>query len=222
MLTQDQCALFYTHFQAFKNLNPDIEFKLRQSAAYKRFSSKTQLLQSGASCEGILFVLSGVVRVFKLSEEGREITLYRIHSGETCILSTSCIMSDGSFPAMAEVEEDVCMITIPSALYKTIFLSSQAIQSFVFDTLSTRLGDVMLVVEEIAFKRMDLRIKSHLESLAERLGSKILKVTHEDIALELGTAREVVSRILKDFEKKNALKLSRGSIELLDLNYLTM
>ena len=131
------------------------------------------------------------------------------------------MLGDTKYPAIAEVEECAKILMIPSEFFKKLFSTDFLWQKFIFNTLSNRLVEVMMIVEEVAFKSMDKRLAKYLIEKTEiSINNNILKVTHEKIALELGTAREVVSRILKDFEKKEILDLSRGKITIKKTNIL--
>jgi len=182
-----------------------------------QYPKGTVLLEEGHTCQDIAFVLDGSIRVYKLSSDGKEVTLYRIGRGDTCVLIVSCLMGNNEYPAVAEVEEPVTLMTLPASYFKELFHNSPSWQEFVFRSISQRLTDVMMVVEQIAFKSMDKRLASFLYEKLDAADTKlVIEVTHEDIALELGTAREVVSRVLKDFEKKAIVELSRGKIYVKD------
>ena len=184
------------------------------------YEEGTILLDEDRHCRGVVFILEGVIRIYKLSESGKEITLYRIGEGETCIFSISCNMSNISYKAIAQVEETAKIVMIPAEVFKRLFTENPAIQKHTFDTLATRLSEIMLVVEEISFHSMDKRIAAFLLDMVKNTKNNVIKTTHEKIAYELGTAREVVSRILKELEKNNAIKLSRGLIEVQNIEVL--
>lgn len=156
-------------------------------------------------------LLKGCVRVYKLGESGREITLYRVEKGGSCILSASCILSGIKFPAIAQSETEVEAVLVHAAKFREWVAKYTFWQNFVFGLLAERLEIIISVIEEVAFKRMDVRIASHL------LGRQTLSIheTHSEIADELGTSREVVSRILKDFEHEGLIRLARGEIRLI-------
>lgn len=187
----------------------------------KVFQVGTLLMEDGDECGNIVLLLEGTIRVYKLSPQGKEITLYRINKGETCILSVSCIMSDTTYPAFAEVEDVASLITIPYKYFKEFMGNDIEIQKYVFKLLSSKLIQVMTLIEEITFKSMNTRVAEFLyESVKKNNGDKLLMLTHEEISKELGTAREVISRLLKEFEKEGFILLSRGKIEILQLEML--
>lgn len=166
----------------------------------------------GNACAHLPLILAGNARVYKLSDEGRPITLYRIPPGESCILTASCILSDRAFPAFAEAETDVEALVIPSALFREWFGQFDAWRTYVLDLLSRRLATMIELVEEVAFHRVDERLAAYLLDA----GAPEIVRTHEQIAADLGTSREVVSRILKDFEHHGWVALARGMIHLHD------
>jgi CRP/FNR family transcriptional regulator len=189
------------------------------------FFAHTKLIQlarsqvichQGMQCSQLALVLSGVARVFKLGESGREITLYRIGRGQSCILTASCIISTNPFPAIAECEEDLEAVLIQTRDVQRWLNEYPQWRRYLFGLISERLSDVIAIVEEVAFKRVDRRIAAHLLARAEKLQTGTLRTTHQEIASELGTSREVVSRILKDLENQGCISVGRGQIILLE------
>ncbi|MCL6509344.1 MAG: Crp/Fnr family transcriptional regulator [Anaerolineae bacterium] len=184
-------------------------------ASIRAIPAPTQIFVEGDECGAIAILLSGTVRVFKVGETGREITLYRFDRGESCILTANCILGNRQFPAIAVVERDAEAIVIPATAFRDWVNRYEPWRDYVFDLLSRRLATVMAVVDEVAFRRMDARIA---DFLARRLtsASPSLRITHQEIAAELGTSREVVSRILEDFTEGRLIETGRGAIRLLD------
>lgn len=172
----------------------------------------SQIYHEGDACSGIAFVLSGDIRVYKIGQTGREITLYEIGPGETCILNASCILSGQRYPAHATTLEDTDLLLVPAAEFRRMVADNEMMREFVFTLLSRRLSGVMELVEEIAFGRMDERLSGYL---IERSADGKLETTHQRIANDLGTSREVVSRLLKDLERAGRVRLSRNEILLL-------
>ncbi|OGW32900.1 MAG: hypothetical protein A2X58_03200 [Nitrospirae bacterium GWC2_56_14] len=173
----------------------------------------SRLYAEGDACAAIAFVLDGEIRVYKISESGREITLYEIGQGETCILNASCILSGTSYPANAVTLTPTRILLIPSTIFRKLMGEHEQLREFVFSLLSLRLSSVMELVEEVAFARMDQRL---LDYLVEKSENDRLETTHQKIANDLGSSREVVSRLLKDFERKGQVKLGRNEITLLN------
>lgn len=176
------------------------------------FPAAYQVYSEGDSCGSIAFLLSGEIRVYKTGENGREITLYEIGIGETCILNASCILSGKSYPANAVSLSAGTALMVPAKEFRRLVGKSPAVREFVFRILSERLTSVMSLVEEVAFGRMDERL---MDYIIEKSEDGLLSATHQKIAFDLGTSREVVSRLLKDFERRGVLSLSRNTVTLL-------
>jgi len=182
--------------------------------------ARVSICEEGQQCAQLALVLEGVGRVYKLSPGGREVTLYRIHAGESCVLTASCIMSDDHFPAIAVTETDVKAILVTPRHVREWFCQDSGWQRFIFSLLSYRLSDIINVVEEVAFKRIDVRIAEQLVRSQQQQGPPVLHKTHAELAADVGSSREVISRILKDFSERGLVRLTRGSIEVLNLGDL--
>ena len=203
-------------FPALTGLSATVSHEL---AALKTMTvpKGTVLFRDGDACQGYVFVLDGSVRVQKMDSEGREIVLYRVEDGQTCMLTTSCLLGGKLYPAegIAEVETELALI--PAKRFDQL-LSDSAFRKFTLGMISDRVADLMALIEDVAFGRMDARL---IRRLMERDdGTHTLKLTHQQLAIELGTAREVISRILKDFERRGHVALARGEITLIDLDAL--
>jgi CRP/FNR family transcriptional regulator, anaerobic regulatory protein len=166
-------------------------------------------------CSRIGFVMSGTIRVFKEHESGRSITLYRLEAGDSCILSMSCALSNPIHQATAVVESDAVVVTVPTQAFAELVDKSHEARNYVFSLFATRLNDIMMLLEEVVFLRMDERLLSILEEHRTRLGSNVLHVTHEQLAEEAGTAREVVTRLLNEFSRRGMIELARKEIRFL-------
>ena len=174
-----------------------------------------RICNEGDSCTHLALLLSGCARIFKLAESGREITLYRVDPGECCILTASCMLSGRAFPAHATVESDIGAVLVPASRVTAWLMQSDAWRNFLWGLLAMRLADVIGLVEEVAFRRMDDRLADYLASHAEQRRA-VLNTTHSQIAADLGTSREVVSRMLKDLEQRGLVELGRGRVEVID------
>ncbi len=170
------------------------------------------VFHAGDLCESFLLLLEGRVRVQLTSANGREVTLYRIGPGGSCILTTSCLLSRENYPAEAIAESDVQALAIPLSVFQSTLEHSSDFRNFVFDGFSSRLTNVIRKIEQIAFTAIDARLAAALLDLAAR---NVDRVTHHDLAIELGTAREVVSRHLKRFEAHGWVELGRGRVAIL-------
>lgn len=191
----------------------DLRSALAETAVVVRLRAGEYFLREGDTCAHFAVVASGKMRVFKLAESGHEITLYHVGPGEACPLNVSCILSDSPVPAMARVEEDVEAIIVPAATFRRWVAQHESLRTFVFQMFAFRLTEVMSLVEEVAFRRMDQRLARRLTELFSLEGAAgSIEITHAQLAADLGTAREVVSRLLKEFERLGAIQLSRGKI----------
>lgn len=191
---------------------------LKQRAYFAKIPAGHDVFVEGDRVDGIALLLSGVVRVYKIGETGREITLYRFGLGESCILTANAILSQRSFPAIATVEEDAEAVMIPAEVFREWVNKFDLWREFVFDLLSDRLSTVMAVVDEVVFKRMDRRVAAWLLNQAKVQNP--MRITHQEIAAELGSSREVISRILEDFSREELIEAGRGTLEVLDFEGL--
>lgn len=198
----------------FLKKNPELASTLLSRGLTQTAPAGTTLYWEGDSCGQIVFLLAGLIRVFKAHDGGREITLYEISPGETCILNASCILSHTTYPANAKAVTDVFLLSFPAADFKQLMDRYHELRAFVFGLLSERLTSVLALLEEVVFNRMDERLYDYL---IERSADNQLESTHQAIANDLGTSREVVSRLLKDMERRGKVSLSRNSIQLLDM-----
>lgn len=192
--------------------------ELRQKAQFAKIPAGHDVFVDGDRVDGIALLLSGVVRVYKIGETGREITLYRFGLGQSCILTANAILSQKSFPAIATVEEDAEAVMIPAEVFRTWVSRYDLWREFIFNLLTERLSTVMAVVDEVVFKRMDRRVASLL--LDQAKAQNPMRITHQEIAAELGSSREVISRILEDFSKEELIESGRGTVEVLDFDGL--
>lgn len=174
----------------------------------------TVLFRAGDRCHTFLMMLDGSVRVQMVSETGREIVLYRVARGETCIVTTACLVAHTDYSAEAVAESDLDAVTLAAGSFEELLGRSAVFRNFVFASFGTRLTGMMALVEEVAFGRIDLRLARFLADHRDGRGG--LDITHQALAVELGTAREVVSRQLKEFERRGLVGLARGRIELPD------
>ena len=205
---------FLKTFPPFRKASDRLIDELLESVAYREVPRKTPLYHCGDACQGIGFVLSGEIRVFKAGLEGKEVTLYEIYPGETCILNASCILSGSKYPADAVALTDLAMLFLPAGAFLRLVADHEQMRSYVFSFLNQRLGEIIELLEEVTFGRLDVRLTDYL---VEKAGDGVLQTTHQNIANDLGTSREVVSRLLKDFERRGMVALSRNRIQLISL-----
>lgn len=181
----------------------------------------TVIHRGSLDCTGLLLVRSGQLRVYILSDEGREITIYRLIEMDVCLFSASCIMRNIQFDISIEAERDTQVWVIPADFYRELMEESAAVANYTNRLMSGRFSEVMWLMEQILWKRLDQRLADFLlqESVLE--GETVLPITHEKIANHLGSAREVVTRMLRYFQGEGLVKLSRGCVELTDLRGLS-
>ena len=192
--------------------------EFRQAAFFAHIPAGHDVFLEGDRVEAIALLISGVVRVYKIGETGREITLYRFGNGASCILTANAILSQKTFPAVATVEQDAEAVMIPADTFRDWVRRHDLWREFVFDLFSQRLSTVMEIVDEVAFRRMDSRVASLLLNQAKVQNP--LRITHQEIAAELGSSREVISRLIEDFVSAGMVRSGRGAIEILDFELL--
>jgi CRP/FNR family transcriptional regulator len=174
------------------------------------------MFREHAGCGRIGFVIGGSVKIFKEHSSGRSITLYRLGPGDSCILSMSCAMANPIHQASAVVEEDCRVLTVTTDQFRSLMERSSEARDYVFGLVASRLTDVLLLLEEVVFRRMDERLASILLEHAVRRGSDEIHTTHEQLAEEAGTAREVVTRVLREFVSNGLVIVGRGVVTIND------
>ncbi len=189
--------------------------RLREGIQEVTLPAGQAVFRRGDPCRNYLVVIQGSVRVQVFSASGREVTLYRVTDGESCVITTSCLISQEAYPAEGVTETDTRAQIVPRALFDELMDASAAFRHFVFANQGQRLGDLIQRVEDVAFGRIDVRLARLLVERSRQDGDSVA-LTHQQVASELGTAREVVSRQLKRFEKSGLLCSRRGAIEVLD------
>ncbi|EEA94815.1 Crp/Fnr family transcriptional regulator [Pseudovibrio denitrificans] len=207
-------ANWIDRFQGLSKLENHIREILVNRSTIVSVPAGTVIFGPGKAPENLLLLLSGSVRVQQLSEGGREIILYRVHAGESCVLTTACLLAYEDYSAEGIAETDTQAVAIPRMVFDDLIAQSETFRRFVFSAYSKRITDLFLVIEEIAFQRMDIRLAQKLLELAGN-GTQVA-TTHQQMAAELGTAREVVSRQLREFQRRDWITQSRGTIEITD------
>jgi len=218
MINASQFELISQAIPLLQNADASFQREFMQAADFARIPAGHDVFLEGDRVEAIALIISGVVRVYKIGETGREITLYRFGNGSSCILSANAILSQKTFPAVATVEQNAEAVMIPSEKFRDWVRRYDLWREFVFELLSQRLSTVMEIIDEVAFHRMDRRIASLILKQA-RLQNPV-KITHQEIAAELGSSREVISRLLEDFVSDGSIRSGRGLIEVLDFKTL--
>ena len=184
--------------------------------AIRTVPAGTVVHNGAVECTGFLLVRSGQLRAYTLSEEGREVTIYRLFDHDCCLFSAACIMSSLQFEVIIETEKDSEIFIIPPSVYQKLMNESLPVSKYTNDLMASRFSEVMWLMEQIMWKSFDKRLAAFLLEECSIEGTKLLKVTHEKIANHMGTAREVVTRMLRYFQTEGMVKLTRGTVELLD------
>lgn len=208
-------ADWITQFPGLSRLEPAVCDALARKSAVIAVPKGTVIFGPGKSPQNLLLLLEGRVRVQQVSEGGREIVLYRVEAGQSCVLTTACLLAHEDYSAQGIAETDVRAVAIPRTVFDDLVSQSVAFRSFIFTAYSRRIIDLFQIIEDIAFQRVDIRLAQKLIDL-ER-GARQIKATHQQMAAELGTAREVVSRQLGEFQRRGWIRQSRGTIDLLDI-----
>jgi CRP/FNR family transcriptional regulator len=218
MINQEQFERIARVMPILQRADPAAVREFMRATFLTRIPAGRDVFAEGDPTEAIALLISGEVRVYKIGERGREITLYRFGLGQSCILTANAILSRQSFPAIATVEQEAEAVMIPADAFRDWVSRYDLWRDFVFDLLSQRLSNVMALVDEVAFRRMDARVAAFLLQRGRR--ENPVPVTHQEIAADLGSSREVVSRILEDFVGRHLIRLSRGAVEVLDFTAL--
>ena len=212
---------FAQYFPIWDKLTEEQREHIASVVEYRTVSKGTQIHSSSAQCLGLVLVKSGQLRAYLLSEEGREITVSRLSEYDVSLLSASCVMPDLQFQIMLEAEKDSEFWSIPACLFRNLVEESLPVSNYARTLLSSNFSELMWLMEQILWKSFDKRLADFLLEEQQLEGSPVLKITHERIANHLGTAREVVTRMLRYFRNEGMVELTRGTIEILDPQSLT-
>ena len=203
-------------FPVFLKLTPQQQQMVLDYTAIRTVPAGTVVHNGAVECTGFLLVRSGQLRAYTLSEEGREVTIYRLFDHDCCLFSAACIMSSLQFEVIIETEKDSEIFIIPPSVYQKLMNESLPVSKYTNDLMASRFSEVMWLMEQIMWKSFDKRLAAFLVEESGIEGTTLLKVTHEKIANHMGTAREVVTRMLRYFQGEGLVKLSRGTIEITD------
>ena len=202
-------------FPFWQGLSEEWKARLTEAAVYRKIEKGTVVHSGSADCLGLLLVCSGQRRAYIISEEGREITIYRLFERDICLFSASCMMRNIQFDITIEAEKDTEAWVIPPKLYRKLTEESAAAANYTNEVMGSRFSEVMWLMEQIMWNRFDRRLASFLLEESALEGSDSLLITHEKIANHLGSAREVVTRMLRYFQREGLVELSRGTICIL-------
>jgi CRP/FNR family transcriptional regulator len=201
-------------FPDLPELPPEHRAELLANIKFNRLGAGDVAYRQGQECQAYVMCIDGRTRVFKTSESGREILLYRVGPGETCVLTTSCLMSGSPFPAESTAESDVLLAALPAPVFHRLLANSAPFRQFVLNNYGDLLSSLITLVDEVAFSNLDLRLARRL--LAEAGADGIVAKTHQQLALDLGSVREVISRYLGEWERMGWVRSARGSIKVRD------
>jgi CRP/FNR family transcriptional regulator len=218
MITREEFERVKQSLPVLNAARPEMVREFLANTYYARIPANRDIFAEGDRAHAIALLLSGRVRVYKIGENGREITLYRFGSGESCVLTANAILSHQTFPALATVESEVEAIMIPADVFRDWIDRYEPWRSFVFELLAQRLANMLVVVDEVTFRRMDARLANLL--LRRGQVQNPVAVTHQELASELGSSREVISRLLADLADEGLINMMRGRIEIVDLQAL--
>ncbi|MBM3128370.1 MAG: Crp/Fnr family transcriptional regulator [Chloroflexi bacterium] len=218
MLNPNQFDRVTRALPILQRADPQLAREFQRSAFFAQIPAGRDVFVEGDRADAIALLLTGVVRVYKIGETGREITLYRFGVGESCILTANAILSQQSFPAIATVEQDAEAVMIPADAFREWVRRYDLWRGFVFDLLSQRLVSVLALVDEVTFRRVDARVAALL--LDRSRTNNPIRITHQEIAAELGSSREVISRILEGFASEKMIRAGRGSVEIVEIKSL--
>lgn len=207
---------FQNYFPIWNKLTAMQQNRIQGSLISRKVKKGTIIHNGSMDCTGLLLIKSGLLRAYILSDEGREITIYRLFERDMCLFSASCIMRSIQFEITIEAEKDTEFWVIPAEIYKSIMEESAPVANYTNELMATRFSDVMWLIEQILWKSLDKRVAAFLLEESAIENSDELKITHEIIANHLGSHREVITRMLRYFQSEGMVRLSRGTIVLLD------
>ena len=207
---------FSQYFTVWNKLNASQQRLIEASLIHRTEPKGTIIHNGSADCAGLILIRSGQVRAYILSDEGREVTLYRLFDWDVCLFSASCVLNSVQFEIIIQAEKETEFWVIPPMVFKKLMEESAPMANYVNDIMGSRLSEVMWLVEQIMWKSLDKRLATFLLEEAVIEGTQELKITHENIANHLGTHREVVTRMLRYFQNEGMVKLSRGAVTLTD------
>ena len=212
---------FQSCFPVWDRLSADQQSRILDNLVFREIEKGTVVHNGSADCTGLLLVQSGQLRAYILSDEGREITIYRLFDRDICLFSASCMLRSAQFDITIEAEKDTGLWVIPAEVYRSIMEQSAPLSNYTNEVMAARFSEVMWLVEQVMWKSMDKRVAAFLVEEAAIEKTNRLSITHETIANHLGTHREVVTRMLRYLQEEGMVRLSRGTVELLNEKKLT-
>lgn len=211
-MTEDLISRWLASFPELGELEDEHRRDLLAATQFNRLRGGDIAYRQGQSCQNYVMCIEGQTRVFKTSESGREILLYQVGPGETCVLTTSCLIAGNPFPAESTAETDVLLAALPASVFHRLMTTSPRFRHYVLSNYGDLLSSLITLVDEVAFASLDLRLARRLIAEADAQG--VVAKTHQQLALDLGSVREVISRYLAEWERMGWVHASRGSIEV--------
>ena len=203
-----------TKFKGLSRLPAEIQDELVSGSEIVKVPAGTQIFAPGQTADNLWLLLDGTVKVQQRSETGREVFLYRVHAGESCVLTTACMLAFEDYAADGTAETEVEAVAIPRATFDSLVAKSPVFREFVFTAYSRRITDLFTLIDDIVFQRMDVRLAARLLDLAGK--DDVVHATHAVLGTELGTAREVISRTLSEFQRRGWVEQARGEVKLIE------
>lgn len=216
LLSEENVEVISKYFSAWENLSPIEREELVENTTLMHYPKGTCIHNGENDCRGMLIIKKGMLRTYMLSESGKEITLYRLGEGELCVLSASCVLSAITFEVQIDAEEDTDVLFTSSMFFQSLLESNLHVECFTYKIAADRFSDVMWAMQQILFMSMDKRLAVFLWDELLKSDDDTIRLTHEQVAKNIGTAREVVSRMLKYFSSEGIAELSRGGIRILN------
>ena len=203
-------------FPFWNRLSSTWQKRLEDSATLRTYKKNAVIHQGRQNCLGLLLLLQGQVRAYIITEEGRELTLYRLFERDICLFSASCVFNSIQFDVFISADQDTSLLHIPPEIYRECIEECAPAAMYTNELMASRFSEVMWVLDQILSKKLDARLAAFLLEEAELSGTKCLAITHEQIANHLGSAREVITRMLKYFQSEGLVSLSRGHVDIID------
>ena len=220
MLKDDEIDFLKSIFKFYENLTNSERDLINSNTVKANYEKGKIIANSENECNGIVILKSGQLRVYLISDEGKEITLYRLLSSDVCIMTASCVLKNITFSVTLEVEKESVLFFIPANVWSSLSNSKSLVKEYSLELISSRFSEVMWVMEQVVFMGMGKRLSAFLLDQSALEQSSSITITHDIIARNLGTAREVISRLLKYFENEGLIELSRGTVKLMDIKKL--
>ncbi|MDO4291636.1 MAG: Crp/Fnr family transcriptional regulator [Eubacteriales bacterium] len=219
-MTIEELNHFLERQPFWPHLAPKWQDELLRQVRQVRYESGRPVISETSDCLGMLFILSGTLRIYLQAQDGRQITIYRLHGGEPCVLAASCALSAITFDVLIDAETDCELLLLPSAFFARLMKENIYVEAFAYRLTTEHFSNVMGAMERIFFMTLEQRVAAFLIDESAELGSALVPFTQEKLAMAIGSAREAVSRTLNQLAREGCVSLSRGCIRILDKNRL--